>query len=139
MRNTFVFYFFIITLSVFSTIQLNAQIIPLSGMYNMIADNPADSAVSSTQATTPSFSVGVSFSTRLSLVRIIGLSLGGTARFYWRPSDFISIDFSFADRTLIGYDYSTELSCLFTIFRSGIWSFAVGPLIGFSYESKMVA
>jgi hypothetical protein len=85
------------------------------------------------------FSISAGFSARLALVRIIGLSLGATARFYWNISEFVSLDLAVMARFLIGYDYSSEVTCLFTLLLVGGWSFKIGPMIGLSYESKLVA
>jgi hypothetical protein len=81
--------------------------------------------------------VSAGFSAGLSVGRLLGLSLGGTARFYWRPLDVLFLELSVAARTLIGHELSIQAAVLTPLIRSGSWSLEIGAGLGLSYESRL--
>jgi hypothetical protein len=84
------------------------------------------------------FAGSAGLSAGLSLGRLTGLSLGGTARFLWRPWRRLYMEASVSARGLIGSDYSFQAAVLTPLFQDGCWSLEAGIALGVSYESKMI-
>jgi hypothetical protein len=114
-----------------------AAAITLLALNPLAAEEGSETPATAT-AERHTLAVSASFSTELGIGRLLGLSLGGTVRFYWRALPPLCLELAVSARTLIGFQFSCQAAANIPLLSAGSWSLDVGAGLGVAYEDKLV-